>query len=173
MKYAPSHLSRWTRPSSYFGATWPEYFVFLSRNRDSDELTESNFETAIARLEALPDWTPPDSDDEAVSRYVVRESHWACGWVEWIAIHETDTEALKAADEMAADLESYPVLDEEDLSRREDEEAQRVWRDCYDVRERADYVRKFRNQFNFCDWRDVRAVIRGDYFTGYASELIH
>ena len=35
---------------------------------------------------------------ESETVIVVRESHWAVGWVEWIKIHELDTTALAIAD---------------------------------------------------------------------------
>jgi hypothetical protein len=40
-----AELTRWNRPDHYMGAEWPEYFVFLGQNRDSDALTRSNFRT--------------------------------------------------------------------------------------------------------------------------------
>lgn len=49
---------------------------------------------------------------------VVRESHWAVGGVEWIAIHEADAMALAKADEQCERLADYPVLNEEDWSGR-------------------------------------------------------
>ena len=35
---------------------------------------------------------------------VVRERHWAVGWVEWIAIHQDDTETLARASAIAERL---------------------------------------------------------------------
>jgi hypothetical protein len=58
---------------------------------------------------------------------VVRESHWAVGWVEWIAINEADADALAKADEQCGRLECYPVLDEDDFCRREFEAQCEVW----------------------------------------------
>lgn len=164
--YEPTHLKRWNMPSNYFGEVWPDYFVFLSRHRDSDELTESNFRSAMKRLESLPAF-------DGESRLEVRESHWAVGWVEWIAIHADDTEALKAADEMAASLENYPILDEEDFSSLEQENAEQVWRDCYSEKERVAYIRRHRSQFEPQSFADLLACARGKYFLGYASELIN
>lgn len=173
-KYTPEHLSKWTLPSSYAGAHWDDHYVFLSRNRESDCITESNFRTALRMLEKLP---PPalefDAEgEEQVTRFAVRESHWAVGWVEWVCIHQDDTEALKLADSVMQRLESYPVLSDEDLSDLEHEEAQRIWHDCYNEKERVEYIREHRSQFEFADWRDLRQCIRGAYFCGYASELI-
>lgn len=109
-------LERWTMPDSYFGAEWPEYFVFIGQSRDSDALTRSNFECGLRAL-----------GGESDSVLVVRESHWAVGWVEWIAIHEANAEAILAADEMACALADYPVLDESHFSELEWDEAQTQW----------------------------------------------
>lgn len=109
-------MKLWKHPSNYSGETWPSTFVFLFRNRDSGALENSNFETALARLEALPEFQ--SEDDEKTSRIAVCETHWACGWVEWIAIHQDDTEAVKLAEEMEERLENYPILDEDDFFRR-------------------------------------------------------
>lgn len=153
-------------PANYFGEVWPDYFVFLSRHRDSSELAESNFRSAMKRLESLPEF-------DGESRLEVRESHWAVGWVEWIAIHADDTEALKAADEMAASLEDYPVLDDEDFSSLEQENAEQVWRDCYSPKERIAYIRRHSSQFEPQSFADLLACVRGKYFLGYASELLN
>jgi len=109
-------LKRWEMPDSYFGAEWPEYFVFLGQHRDSDALTRSNFECGLREL-----------GGESETVIVVRERHWAVGWVEWIAIHESDVEAIIKADEMSCAIESYPVLDESHFSELEWDEAQTQW----------------------------------------------
>ena len=109
-------IKRWTLPDSYAGAHWPEYFVFLGQHRDSDALTRSNFECA---LEAI--------GGESETVHVVREGHWAVGWVEWIAIHESDTEALEAADEILCALSDYPVLNESHFGELELTEAENYW----------------------------------------------
>ena len=91
-------MKKWSMPDSYFGATWPDYFVFLGQNRDSDVLTRSNFRTALKALGG------EDGDDVVV----VRESHWAWGWVESIAILDSNEAAIKLANEMEARLDDYP-----------------------------------------------------------------
>lgn len=107
---------RWTRPDSYAGAEWPEYFVFLGQNRDSDALTRSNF---VRGLELI--------GGESDTLQVVRERHWACGWIEWIAIHESDAQALAKAEEILTALEAYPVVDEDHFSQLEWDEAAEFW----------------------------------------------
>lgn len=161
--FEPKHIERWTMPANYAGEIWPDYYTAgVGQTRDSDALAQSNF---AAMLRAL------GGESETVT--IVRESHWACGWVEWIAIHQDDENALAIADELCGRLEDYPVLDEDDWSEREQDEANDVWRDCYSVSERIAYIRAHRSQFEFNDMRDMLACVRGAYFAGYASELIN
>lgn len=128
-------LERWTRPDSFMAmdSGW-QYskaaFVFLGRHRDSDLLTESNFECALECL---------GGESETVK--VVREGHWAVGWVEWIAIHESDTKALELASDMIDSLNSYPALNEDDWSQREYEAAQDYW-ESLPLSERVDLCRE-------------------------------
>lgn len=148
--YQPERLERWTLPRDYFGAEWPDYYsAGVGRSRDSDCLEESNFYAMLAEL-----------GGESDTVHVVRESHWAVGWVEWIAIHESDEKALRAADRLRQSLDDYPVLDEEDHSRREWEECERVWSDCYSTGERVKYLRKQRCTAGF---RELRAAVNGDW----------
>lgn len=163
MTYQPEHLQRWTSPSNYFGAEWPEYYrAGFSRNRDSDDLTDSNFYTAINRLGGLSE-----------TILLVEESHWVVGYVQWIAIHESNEAALRIADDLRAQIEDYPALDDSDWTERESESASHVWKNCYNAKERFDYVRKHRGQFEFHDLRDMIGCMRGEYFSGYASELLN
>lgn len=101
-------------------------------SRDSEQLEISNYETAKAALAKWIDrggWSEDaegnDFYDGAVS--IESSSHWAVGWVETIHVrmrnrHGEFTKAFRVACEMLAALEQYPVLDEEDYSRREYEE---------------------------------------------------
>jgi len=116
-------VNLWTLPDSYCGASWPDYYIFLGQNRDSSALQRSNFRVALERLGG-----ETGEDDNGISLVtVVRESHWACGWIEWIAIHKTATEQIKLAEEMESKLEDYPVLCEDDWSNLEYEEAMSYW----------------------------------------------
>lgn len=110
------HLKRWEMPDSYFGAEWPEYFVFLSQHRDSDALTRSNFQCGLEYI-----------GGESETVIVVRESHWAVGWVEWIAIHESDATALEYAESALKAIDGYPVLNEDHFCQLENEEAENYW----------------------------------------------
>lgn len=174
MNYTPQNLERWKLPRHYFGAHWYGYFVApVARNRDSDTITESNWAVQWERLEPLAAFNAGDDDgEEGKSPCIVRESHWLCGWVEWVAIHETNEATLREADAIAAKLESYPVLSEEHWSDLETKEANRVWRDCYRERDRVEYIRENRGQFEFHSFADLLGCVRGKYFAGYASELL-
>lgn len=121
---------------------WHGWFVFLSKHRDSDCLTRANFDAgwaAIMHLEEVP--IPDDCADPAQVGFphrneqrttesvrIVQESNPLVGWHEWIAIHSSNTAALRIADEIAGRLEGYPVVNEELWTEYETEEADDVWR---------------------------------------------
>jgi len=162
IEYEPTNLKLWTMPRDYAGAVWPGYYSSsVGQSRDSDCLERSNFRCMLKAL-----------GGETDTVIVVRESHWAVGWVEWIAIHQDDGAALKIADEIAAALADYPVIDESDWSEEEHNEAQEIWTNCYDTKERIQYIRDHRSQFEFHDYGDLIGCARGRYFAGYASELV-
>lgn len=148
--------------SNYVGSIPDDkLLVLVTRNRDSDILTESNFECALERL-----------GGESDNVQVIRFGHWACGWWEALCVVEgSNKEAL--AQKMHKDLDGYPVLDENDFSEREMEEANRVWKDCYNKKERLEYIREYRSQFDFHNFSDLMQNIKGEYFSGYASELVN
>lgn len=148
--YQPERLERWKMPRDYFGAEWPEYYSSgVGRSRDSDCLEESNFHAMLAAL-----------GGESDTVRVVRESHWAVGWVEWIAIHESDEQSLRTADRLRQELDDYPVLDEDDWSRREDEECETMWRTGFHP---SDRIRKLRESGCTTGFRDLRAAVNGDW----------
>jgi hypothetical protein len=160
--YTPENLKRWEAPEYWAGKPWPDYYVFLGQHRDSDCLSRSNFRSALKTLGG-------EDDNHVV---IVRERHWACGWIEWIAIHESASDALETADEIAGALSSYPVVNEEDFSELEMEEADDVWRNCYDSRDRVAYIRENRYQFDFHNFSDLLSCVRGKYFIGDVSGLL-
>lgn len=155
------NLKLWTMPANYMGEVWPNYYVFLGQHRDSDCLARAKFDASLKAI-----------GGESETVVVVRESHWAVGWVEWIAIHDDNREALAKASEIMARLEDYPVVNEELWSEYESQEAHETWKNCYDSSERVAYIRKHRSQFEFHDFPDMLGCVRGNYFAGYASELI-
>jgi hypothetical protein len=147
--------------SNYMGdIPEPVWRCVLTRSRDSDCLAESNFRVALRELGG-------ESEDVQIFRF----GHWACGWWEALAVRE-DGDSYDKARELFVSLQDYPVLCEEDFSIHETEEADRVWQSCYRTKDRIDYIRGHRSQFDFYSWRDIRACVRGDYFGGYPSEIL-
>ena len=131
MSYNPTLISRWTLPDSYAGASWPKYYVGLSQHRDSDALTRSNFTCFLKAI----------GGENGDTVRVVRERHWAVGWIEWIAIHESATKALRIADEIMHKLDGYPVVNEDHWSELEWSETLDYW-DSLSLNERIQYCRE-------------------------------
>lgn len=131
-------------------------------NRDADALTRSNFNSFLKAL-----------GGESATVQVHRFGHWGPGWFEIILIDPADVARVKLAEEIEAALQDYPIVSEEDFSREETEEANEVWRNCYRESERIKYIREHRSQFEFCGFADLLACVRGNYFAGYASELLN
>ena len=174
-------VKEWKHPSNYVGATWEGWFSSgFGRSRDSDALEESNFQVASAELLKLAEDAPRtdvsaellEQLDDCLSVQIVRENHWAVGWIEWIAIHASNAAALDLARELCERANDYPILDEDHFSRLESEQADEVWKGCFDVPERITYIRKHRSQFEFHNLADLLGCVRGKYFAGYASELL-
>ncbi len=107
-------MQKWSRSENYIGETYYDYYVLLIHTRDSRLIEKSNFQSALKAL-----------NGESDTVKVVRFSHWLCGWVEMILIHESDKESIDKGNEIEKALESYPILDEdafgEMLSEKETE----------------------------------------------------
>lgn len=93
------------------GRTWA---ITFSKSRDSGILEQANYDAVKGDLEKQ---FPMDVSDE-------RFTHFAVGWVDHLLVRMLDkhgkvTKAGVAALEWADRLESYPVADDEDYSRRE------------------------------------------------------
>ena len=119
-------LVKWRRPENCIGAEWNGWFVFfLSQNRDSDCLTRSNFQCAFELLKKHA--TDIESED-CKSVQLVSENHWAVGWIEWIAIHESNKPAIEEACAIYERFENYPVVNESHLSEMEWGEYLEAWK---------------------------------------------
>jgi hypothetical protein len=139
----------------------PEWLVLpCSLTRDSGALGRSNFRIALDRLGG-------ESETVAVHRF----GHWGCGWFEIIVV-QPNTPAASIAETIEQDLENYPCLNEEDFAEEQHDEANQVWKNCYNTKERIQYIREHRTQFEFHDMKDLLGCVRGGYFAGYACELL-
>lgn len=171
-------LKLWERPQNYAGATWYDFFPLYGQHRDSSALAQSNFRSFHAALKAKVKElgcevvTLPDVDNEQATVEVERSSHWAVGWVETLLVHKDAPQALLDwCEAQLARLDGYPVFDEEDYSALETEQANELWK-AYRVSDRLSYIRQHRSQFEFHDFADLLGCVRGNYFAGYASELL-
>ncbi len=129
-----SALQRYTRPSSFADFAQfdrREYFTIGGQHRDSETLSRSNHRSILRAL-----------GGESETVLVIRDNHWAIGWIEAIYIHQSDTAALAIAERIANRLDDYPVVDEEDWSELEYETAANYW-ERMSVSERIDYCRDY------------------------------
>lgn len=91
--------------------------VPVIQTRDSGPFELSNFAAALALL---------GGESETVE--VHRFGHWGPGWYE-IIIVAPDSPQAKIAEDIEQRLQDYPLLDEEDCSRREWEDYEQSWQD--------------------------------------------
>ena len=116
-------MQKWRRTDNYIGESYNDYYVLLSRNRDSGLVEESNFWSALKAL-----------NGESKTVKVIRASHWLCGWIEMILIHESDKDSIDKGIEIEKALENYPILDDEDFYERESEKETEMYDQIkYDV----------------------------------------
>lgn len=126
-------LTRYKTPSNYAGVEWPEFFPVYSHHRDSGHLDESNWDAIVSELGAVDAesveggfWQRAESQPAVI---IVREGNPFTGWGEWVGVQDMAFRELVKADHILERLESYPVLDDDDFSRREWEAAERSWRE--------------------------------------------
>ena len=105
----------------------------VCQTRDSGELEASNFAAALKIM-----------GDESETVEVHRFGHWGPGWIEIILAHPSRAADVDAIQES---LENYPVLDDEDFSRREWESYESQWAD-YGAR---DFTRHLQKEMEFSD----------------------
>lgn len=98
---------------------YQEWFVGpCSVTRDSHALEISNFETLKKAIRKAD----PHGTDHDTPRF----GHWGPGWFEIILVRP-ESEAYRVALACEDALQNYPVLDEMDLSIRENEECVEAW----------------------------------------------
>ena len=90
-----------------------DWAIFYTHHRDSGLLDQSNAEAIAVALKPF------------INKDVVAEhhNHWACGWIDGFSIRVYRrghiTRAFRTYHQIAQRLADYPILDEEDYSRRE------------------------------------------------------
>ena len=148
--------------SNYIGdVPSDEWLVVLTQNRDSDCMTRTNWEEAKKLLSGC------NEEDVEVFRF----GHWACGW--WQAMCARKGSAAEAIGKIIeTKLACYPILNDDTFSELELEEAELVWKNCYNSKERLEYMRNHWEQFSFHSFADLLGCVRGKFFAGNASELL-
>jgi len=96
-----------------------QWAIRYTHHRDSGLLDVSNAAVIEKVLEPYTEADHPDVVSES-------HSHWACGWIDGHSIRVFRdgqiTEAFRAYHALTERLANYPILDEEDYSRREMEQ---------------------------------------------------
>lgn len=113
-------LELWKAAPNYGGDDFSNYYVVYTKHRDSDALTESNFDKALEML---------GGENEEAGVIVARANHWAVGWVENLLVRQDATEKVAIAQEIENKLEDYPILDESDYETRLVEIAEHAYDD--------------------------------------------
>lgn len=146
-----------------------QWAIVYTHHRDSGLLDQSNA-TVIAQ--AMEPFTEGDDPDVVFESH----SHWAVGHVDGMSIRVYRdgqiTEAFRSYHELAQRLADYPVLDEEDYSRRELEATlanipDAAWKVKHDYDLPDDWEEAV------CDWlseNDSAAVESRDDQGGYPTE---
>lgn len=133
----------WTTPSSYFGFSPVGHYCVMSITRDASNADLSNW-YAMRRVlqDAGADIDDSDVEPRTAPVYTWRASHWACGWVEYLMIQPDASDAiLYAAAEALDALADYPLLDDEDHSKREYDAICEAWESA-SLPDRMDYCRE-------------------------------
>jgi hypothetical protein len=154
-------------------AYWGErgdWLIAAAVHRDSDCLCRSNFRCVERALKSLPEVKGWSGEFTPVA--VERFTHWAVGWVDYLVVDPSCSAAVAETERIREALEDYPVVDEEDFSNLEHEDADLTWKNCFTWKERVKYIREHRSQFEFRGCADILGCVRGNYFSGYASELL-
>lgn len=143
--------------------------IIYTHHRDSGLLDQSNAAVIENAMEPFTDGDDPD---------VVMESHnhWAVGHVDGFSVRVFKdgqvTEAFRRYHELAEAMNDYPVLDEEDYSRRESEATvenivDAAWRikDDYELPDDWEY-----EAYGWLSDNDCGAIENSDDQGGYPSE---
>lgn len=104
-----------------------------SITRDSGHLDQSNWDQQLAALTEAD----PDANDHEIHRF----GHWGPGWFEIVLVRPR-SKAESVVRDLGERLDDYPVLDEEDFSRREWEAYLAVWESGEGAKELAREMRK-------------------------------
>ncbi len=128
---------RWEHPKNYGGFSPDGDFLAYSKSRDESLLNRSNFNTIKKCLLHVSEQQPECTAlHDASDRYSIPDQWvytWTAscsmrGWVEYLMVRQdAPAPILAELEECLGRLERYPVLNEDDYSRRVHEEIVRRW----------------------------------------------
>lgn len=136
-------LQRWEQPQYYYGFSPIGDYCIYARHRDSDILTNSNFETLEKLLfEAAKKLPEPETRYDNQERempsswvYTFSASCWAFGWREYLMIRymehgpEGYDELVQQANALVSSIRDiYPILDEDNYWQRQDDAMTDYWK---------------------------------------------
>ena len=136
--------SAWKHPSNYYGFSPIGDYVVMSRHRDSDLLTNTNWQVARESLQAEPmDYgSSGNVPADRPNVYHWRAHHWAVGWVEYLTVRADAPDSVKTqAGELLCSLAAYPILNEERYSDAELTAVHDYWAQC-SIQDRMNYLRE-------------------------------
>lgn len=107
------------------------WLLVYTRTRDADALEESNFRSFLKLL-----------GGESKTVAIIRFSHWACGWLDHIVVNPHDVVRTKLAADTLKRLEGYPIVNENDFSNLETEQADTYWK-TLTIKERIDLCKEY------------------------------
>ena len=84
--------------------------IVCTRNRDSDNLENSNFDVFLRELGG-------EHQDRGVA--IIRAGHFAVGWVDYLCVKPSHKSKALLCGSLLSSLAEYPILDENDYSMRE------------------------------------------------------
>lgn len=96
-----------------------EFAIVYTHNRDSDSVTRANANSIAAEL------APFIESGDAIAEH---HGHCLVGWVDGFALRGA---AIGAYNAILERLESYSVLDDEELAKVENEDEAQAWEGCY------------------------------------------
>jgi hypothetical protein len=146
-----------------------DWTIVYTHHRDSGLLDQSN---AAAIEEALEPFTDGDDPDVVAERH----NHWAVGWIDGFSIRVFNrgrvTKAFQTYHELVERMTDYPVLDDDDYSRREYEAtlaniADSAWRLKRDFELPEDWAAEV---YSWLSDHDYAAVENRDDQGGYPEQ---
>lgn len=136
-------MKLYERPDSYCGPEYYGCYPFIGRSRDSRLVESSNWKGITEELKKKfgPEQCGEYGNDgfcgaKKVTEagkptwFIIRDSHWAVGWVETLYIHQDAKEIVAWAEAVEKRLEGYPIYNEDLYSEMEMEEKAKFWQNC-------------------------------------------